>query len=230
MGRDSFAFTNELMWTYEFAADGTLHTRSVEPKPENPHRCFSLTRAAREFFYHAAFAPNEPKIDESGYQELVRRVVARNSRCASAPEERIRIPGFADLHELSAAYPEMIRERCGGTWRSYLQRGNWRMIFPVSDRRERKTARKLAQEIREGHLPIVHVYRFPEVRLNHSILLYAVEEQGSQSVFRAYDPNNPGRAAELRFDFGADTFLFERNQYFAGGPIKVYEVFRGWFY
>ena len=229
-GQDNFAFTNELVWLYEFGTNGSVTTHEVEPAPENPHRCFPVLRGAREFFYHARFVPELTKVDGNEYRELISEIIDRNSRCPSEAEDRITIPGYANLHDFSADYPEMIRKECGGSWRSYLQRGNWRMLFPVTNRGERKTARDLLEGVRAGRLPIIHIHRFPDVRLNHAILIFGAEERGGEIHFSAYDPNNPQRPAELRFDKGKDAFIFERNQYFAGGTVKVYEVYRGWFY
>lgn len=186
-----------------------------------------MVRLAREFFYYARFAPELPQATEEEYREWTKEIIRRNSRCPAEEADRITIPGFSDLHSFSAAYPELLREECGGAWRSYFQRGNWRMIFPISDRRERKTARELVSEVREGRLPIVHVYRFPEVRLNHSIMIYAAEEREGGVDYLAYDPNFPRHPTRLNFDAKTDAFQLERNPYFAGGPVKVYQVYRG---
>ena len=230
MGKDSFAFANELQWTYEFLDNGQVVTQDAEPPPKYPLRCFPTVRTAREFFYHARFAPELPKATPEAYERLVKDIVKRNSRCPAAPEERIVIPGYADVFAFSADHEPIFRRSCGGPLQSYLQRGNWRMIFPVSRWGNRHTARRLVEAIREGRPPIVHVFRFPTVTLNHSVLLYGVKENGNELLFEAYDPNNPGRPATLTFWADAGTFFFERNQYFAGGRVKVYEVFRGWFY
>lgn len=224
-GKDNFAFTNELVWTYQFETNGTVKTHQSEPAPRHPHRCFPMARAAREFFYHAQFEPALPKLDENSYHELVRQVVRRSSRCPSGESERIVVPGYADLYSLSRDFGELLRQEGGGAVLSYLQRGNWRMIFPVSQRRFRKTADELRKEINAGRLPIVHVYRFPKTTLNHALLLYAVHPDEAGWRFRAYDPNNPQRPAELKFDAIRGTFLLERNEYFAGGPVRVYEVY-----
>ncbi len=227
VGQDNFAFANELKWVYEFKEDGSFTPRDVEPEPERPHRCFPMVRAAREFHYHARFDATLPRTIESEYRRLVREVFARNSRCPSEPGARIVIPGYADLFAFSAEHQQLLRDQIGGSWRSFYQRGNWRMIFPITDRQERKTAHELFEEVQAGRLPIIHIYRFPDVRLNHGILIHGAERRDEGFVFAAYDPNNPGRSAELKFDGAADAFIFERNQYFAGGPIKVYEVYRG---
>jgi hypothetical protein len=230
MERDNFAFANELKWTYTFHEDGSFTARDVEPYPDHPHRCFPMVRATREFFYHARFDPSLPKANSKEYRKLVSEVFSRNSRCPSEPAERIVIPGYADLFAFSSDLPELLRDEVGGSWRSFYQRGNWRMIFPVSNRRERKTARELFDEVQSGRLPIIHIYRFPDVRLNHGILVFSAEKHGDNFAFAAYDPNNPTRPVQLQFDAAQEAFIFERNQYFAGGRIKVYEVFRGAFY
>src|SRR4051812_45609400 len=54
---DSFAFRNELRWTYDFSDSGEVTTRQTEPPPEYSLRCFPMVRATREFFYHARFDP-----------------------------------------------------------------------------------------------------------------------------------------------------------------------------
>ena len=193
MKRDNFAFANELKWTYTFHDDGSFTARDVEPEPDRPHRCFPIVRAAREFFYHASFDPSLPKVADKDYQRLVRQVFARNSRCPAEPSQRIVIPGYPDLFAFSSDRANLIQDEIGGSWRSFYQRGNWRMIFPITDRRERKTARELFDEVQSGRLPIIHVYRFPDVRLNHGILVHGAEKHENHYVFSCYDPNNPGR-------------------------------------
>jgi hypothetical protein len=61
-------------------------------------------------------------------------------------------------------------------------------------------------------------------------LIYAERPSEDGTTFVAYDPNNPDHPAELTFDERKRTFLFERNQYFGGGAVKVYEVYHGLFY
>ena len=101
------------------------------------------------------------------------------------------------------------------------------MVFPVSKSGEKKTAEHLVAELREGRLPIVHVYQFPDTTLNHAVLIYASEKTPSTITFLAYDPNDLVRPETLTFDRETRAFLLERNRYFAGGKVKVYEVYRG---
>ena len=230
LGKDNFAFANGLRWEYEFPETGGVVTRKNEPAPEYSLRCFPMARGAREFFYHAQFRPEEPKTSEAEYRKLVKAVLDQNSRCPSKAEDHITIPGYANLHEFSAEQGALLKRECGGAARSFFQRGNWRMVFPVTRTGERKIAERFVSEIRSGRLPIAHVYQFPNTTLNHAILLYSAQESADAIIFSAYDPNDPTHPATLTFDRASNTFLFERNRYFAGGAVKVYEVYHGLFF
>ncbi len=227
---DSFAFTNELKWAYTWDSSGKMHPHKSEPEPTYIHHCFPMARAAREFFYHARFDPSASKLSEREYRQLVNKVVARDSRCPSPPENQIVIPGFDDLHQFSAAFPHLLQTGCGTVRDSYFQRGNWRMVFPFTRGGQTKRAQKLAEKIKSGLLPLVHVTDFPTHTINHAILLFAVEESPEGFHFSAYDPNNPSRPAKLSFNFANKSFEFEQNNYFAGGKVNIYEVYRNLVY
>ncbi len=226
-GQDTFSYANELRWTYEINESNEVKTRETEPPPEYSLHCFPMVRAAREFYYHARFDSGIERTNRAEYARRVGQVVGRNSRRPSTDDKKIVIPGFANLHQFSAAYPDLLQDECGGAWLSFFQRGNWRMVFPVTRGQEEKAAARFSEELRAGLLPIAHVYTFPNTKLNHAILIYAEKETPDSVVFQAYDPNNPSRAVELRFERATRSFLFERNQYFGGGPVRVYEVYHG---
>jgi hypothetical protein len=226
MPNDGFSFTNQLKWAYQWDAQGKMHAEPEDPPPTFIHHCFPMARAAREFFYHAKFEPVNSRLGESQYRDLVNQVVQRDSRCPSGTANRIVIPGFPNLHEFSAAYPEILEKGCGSAKNSYFQRGNWRMLFPFSRAGQTKQVKELSKKLQAGILPIVHVVNFPTHTINHAILLTAVEEDSQGYKFQAYDPNNPAGSATLTFDFAEQRFHFERNRYFAGGPVNIYEVYR----
>ena len=137
------------------------------------------------------------------------------------------IPGFADLRSLSAAHPAMLQDALRGPWQSYLQRGNWRMIFPFTRDGQRDEAERWRDEVLRGELPIVHVLRYPELAVNHMLLVYGVEETPSELRFAAWDPNDAEAPLLLRYDRGARAFLYPRTIYFGGGVVKAYEVYDG---
>src|SRR5262249_23656081 len=118
--RDSFAFANELHWAYEFEpATGRTKFTKRNPKPTYAHRCFVLTRAARQFLYHAYFDAQLPAADtDREYWPLIREVMARNSRTPCAPADRVIFPGYAGLREFSRGREALLKAECGGAWQS----------------------------------------------------------------------------------------------------------------
>ena len=144
--------------------------------------------------------------------------------------ERITIPGYADLRKFSAAHEKLLKNECGGAWRSYFQRGNWRMIFPFSRSSQKKTARRLVADLKEDRLPIVHLVRFPQLTINHAMLVFAEYQTQTNIVFSAYDPNQPNQPTDLIYEPKDETFTLPANNYFPGGRVDVYEVYRNLIY
>ena len=228
--RDTFGFPNELVWEYHFdEATRTTTARRRVPAPDYVHRCFVLVRAARQFLYHARFAPAAPRAGDDTYDRLVRAVLARSPRRPSGAAEKVVIPGFAGLRELSIARPELLKRTCGGAWRSYVLRSHWHVVMPVSRRHQHRTARALLEAVRQDGAPIVHLLRFPSLAINHGMVIFDGARTGEGAVFRAYDPNDPERPARLHYDARRRTFSLPANHYWRGGDLNVFEIFRRWY-
>ena len=70
--QDTFAFANELAWEYQFDAETGEASHSPRvPSPEYHHHCFVVARSARQFFAHARFDPNLPRVAPEIYRELI---------------------------------------------------------------------------------------------------------------------------------------------------------------
>ncbi len=229
-GKDTFAYANELVWDYGFDSSGrwTAHKRS--PKPSYTLHCLVVARSARQFFEDARFAPEQPKADAKTYTRLVRHVIGVNPRKPLPDPERIVIPGYADLREFSAANEQLVKANCGGAWQSYFARGNWRMIFPFTRRQQAKVAQRLLDHFRPDHPLIVHLSRFPQLSINHTVLIFGVTDAGNEIRFDVYDPNEPSHPTALVFDRSSRTFLLPATHYFPGGRVDVYELFHRWDY
>ena len=229
--RDTFAYANELVWDY---VDGGDPQKLVPQRSQTPrtytHRCFVMVRSARQFFHHARFDASLPPLDDPGYGRLVRAVVARNPRRGCAEAERIVVPGYDSLRSFSQARAAVLMAHCGGMWQSYVLRSHWRMILPVSRRHQEKMAAQLAQSLAARGAVIVHLFRFPQLTINHGILLYDQIATGTGLKFTAYDPNCPTQPTELTYRTADRTFYFPRNHYWAGGQLSVMETYCGWFY
>lgn len=227
--RDRFGFANELLWEYRYGSPGvktTVHRRT--PKPDYVLRCFVLVRTARQFLYHARFEPRQPQADEQTYRRLIRDVLARNPRFRCEPDKQIVIPGYEGLRTLTEAWEQLFKFECGGAWRSYFLRSHWRMIFPISRAHQARTAEQLAKSIRRGNAPTIHLVRFPQLDMNHGMILYSVEESDDQMRFQAYDPNDPEKPSVLTYERSQRTFFLPPNLYWAGGRLNIIEIYQSW--
>lgn len=227
--RDTFAFANETVWEYHVdPVAGTSWWRERDPRPPFSLRCGTMARAARQFHEGARFVPDAPRLDAAGYERLVRAVLATDPRRVTGPP--IEIPGYASLRALSDAHPEVVQAALAGPWQSYLQRGNWRMIFPFPPASQRRAAERMRRRIDAGRPVVVHVVRYPELTLNHLVLAYAVDATPTEWRFHVYDPNDADEPIHLTWRRGAETFVFPHTPYFPGGPVRAYEAYDGLFY
>ncbi len=229
--RDTLAFANELVCEYRFdTPDGRPKMTAREPRPDYALRCFVLARAARQFLFHAEFQPGLPAAPEGEIRARIRQVISRNPRRPCAPEERVQFPGSTGLRAFSQAWEAALKDACGGAWRSYVLRSHWRMVLPLLRRHQARTAARLQTRLAAGVPPIVHLVRFPQLTINHGMLVFEVEQTGPQTTFLAYDPNDPERPARLAYDPAARTFSLPANRYWAGGVLDVIEIYRNWWF
>ena len=229
--RDTLAFANELVWQYSFdPITGRTSIRNSDPPPTYSHRCFVLVRSVRQFLFHARFDPDSPRTTASSYHQLVARIVSRSARQPSEDQQRIVVPGYPGLREFSRDGEAILKAECGGPVQSYFVRSHWRMVFPVTRRHQERMAKQLTQAIVRGKTPIVHLFRFPRIAINHGVLLFGFEDNGGQIQFDVYDPNIPEHAITLNYLKSTRTFDFPPTKYWAGGPLNVYEMFLGGLY
>jgi hypothetical protein len=228
---DTFAYRNDLKWEYVFDdATGKVSHRTREPEPEYTHHCFVVARTARQFFQHARFDATLPKVDDKTYRALINEVVERDPSECTPERNRVVVPGFANLREFSVGKEKLLQQECGGAWRSYIQRGHWRMMLGFTGRHQQREAARLAASIHANGPPVVHIVKFPRLTINHALLLFGVEETEKEIRFATYDPYEPNTPQTLTFDRATREFSFPRNPYFIGGRVDIYEIYRAWNY
>jgi len=227
---DTFAFPNELTWTYEYDAKGKWTTHTRKPKPAYSQHCFIVARSTRQFYLNARFDASQPVADPATYRRLIRRVVSSNPRKGRADPEKIVIPGYPNLRSFSEAQEHLLKAECGPAWKSYVQRGHWRIVFPFSRHHQQNTARVLLAEIGFGRPVVVHLVRFPQLTINHALVVFGAKQEENEIQFLAYDPNRPAEPRILNYDRGTRTFLLAANDYFPGGRVDVYQVYHKWDY
>jgi hypothetical protein len=223
--KDTFCYANGLVWEYTHDANGKWTTRRREPKPLYSQHCFVVARTACQFFENARFDLSLPKADQQTYCELIGQVVDSSLQQPVPPERKIVIPGYADLRSFSKDYESLLQAECGGAWRCYFQRGNWRMIFPFNRHHQEEVAEQLQQQLKEHRPAVVHLVRFPQLSINHAVVMYQAKSESNHVDFTTYDPNEPGSPVIIRYERGSRTFYLPANAYYYGGRVDVYEIY-----
>lgn len=224
--RDTFAYRHELVWKYHFdPITGAMTTYKADPPPTYYHRCFLMARTIRQFFDHARFEPDSPRLTDDAYHKLVRAVIKRNPRRVSADSDRVVFPGFDGLRSFSRAHEALLKAECGAPWESYMMLSHWRMILPIWAWHQEKMSQKLKRSLRERRQCVVHLFRFPHVTINHGLVLFALTESDQSMEFTAYDPNIPEQPVTLVFDRKLRRFTFAPSIYWGGGVVNVMEIY-----
>ena len=102
------------------------------------------------------------------------------------------------------------------------------MIPPLWRHQQQKMAGHLLASLRQNAPPVVHLVRFPQLSINHAVLLFAARETDREIEFTAYDPNLPDTPVRLVFNRALRRFSYPAVPYFAGGRVDVYEIYCTW--
>ena len=223
--KDTFAYENGLVWEYRYDSNGKWTSRRRQPKPSYSQHCFVVSRSACQFFENAVFAPALPSADEATYRRLIRQLVSTNPRTTLPEERKIVFPGYADLRSFSQAHERLLKEECGGAWQCYFQRGNWRMIFPFNRGQQEHVANSLQETLHQNAVAVVHLVRFPQLSINHAVVIFDAQEDSKKIQFSTYDPNQPDQPVMITFDRATRTFNLAPNAYFPGGRVDVYPIY-----
>ena len=226
--KDTFSFRNELSWEYFFDTNGKWTSRRREPQPEYKQHCFVVAHSAKQFFKFAEFDPAAPVADEETYRDLVHEIVF-GSDLRSA-DVKTSIPGYANLNEFSRAREALLKAECGGAWRSYFQRGHWRMMLPFTRNHQEQASEEFVRKLERNEVLVVHLVRFPQLSINHAVMLVGSRQTEQGIEFSIYDPNTTEKPGILTYDRASRTFVLPTNAYFHGGKVNVYEIYRSCFY
>lgn len=225
---DTFAFRNETLWSYSRDPEtGRQRHEKRSPPPGYHLRCFVMARSAKQFFAHARFQTGGDRVESSVYARRIEEVVRRSPRSISPERERVLFLGYASLREFSRDHEDLCKARLGAAWQSYMQRGHWRMVMPYTRRGQLREAQRLLESVRAQRAPVVHVFTFPALTLNHAIVAFEATETSEGIRFLTYDPNSPDTVLELDFVTGERRFRMPSTQYFLGGDVDAYEVYCG---
>jgi len=214
-GVDTFAFPNE--------------SRSKNPdKPDlYANYCFVMARAVTQFQRFARFDPAGPRLVATEYAARVAEVVARPPWDDPLPaDDRVVIPGYASLNELSRDQEAAVKEGLGGRFWTLVHWSNWRVVFPVPHWEQERVARETLAELGAGRPVQLLVTNFPTWELNHTVVAYSYAvARGGNIEFTVYDPNDPQEPGQVTFDRGEQRFVASRLYDTNVGPIRAFRMY-----
>ncbi len=215
--RDTFAFPNEI--------------RARHPDVEDLYAnyCFVLARGLRQFALFARFDPTAPSLTAQDYTERVRAVAARPPWQSPLPtDERVVIPGYANLREFSRGQEEAVKAGLGGRFWTLVHWTNWRVTFPVPRGQQERVAEEIMAELDHGRLVQLLITNLPSWELNHTVVAYAYRRAGSTVDLTVWDPNNPAGPGAITFDTVKRQFWATDVYDTEPGPIRVFRMYFSW--
>jgi hypothetical protein len=225
---DTFSFANETVWNY---VDGSLKSDSPDAKAKKrdyTRRCFVVTRAAVQFWKFARFDPNAPPLTNDDLVGRIRQVTERSVWLpALAKDQRIVFPGFANLRGISAANPSIFQANIGEGWPVYFRAGNMPIVVPIGRDTESELNREIYHDLQMNYPTIVWLYKFPDLDINHVLVVISGRHEGGKYHYQVYDPNYTNGPKNLDYDEASRTFAYQRTFYFKGGPVEARAIYRG---
>jgi hypothetical protein len=224
--RDTLSFANWTVFTYE---NGRIVSHKNQFGHHYSRRCFVMTRTVEQFYKFARFEPKAAPVDDRELTKRIRNVTRRPPWHDPLPaEKRIVIPGYSNLRELSQKKTDLMQGSIGLGWVVYLRPGNVRMFYLHGKNYQAKTHDKLEQALGNGTFFIAYLSDFPILHINHSVLVYKHSRPRSSDGsdhYLVYDPNHPDRPRHLDWLPAKREFSFEKDDEFAGGFTRVFEVY-----
>ena len=213
-GPDTFAFRNE------------IRERHPGVDPIYANYCFVLAKGLRQFFQHARFDPEAPRLHHAEYVARVRAIAAREPRePALSAAERIVIPGYPHLRAFSSAEEAAVKEGLGSPVASWFHWTNWRVTRPVSKGHQAEIADQVAHELAEGRLVQLLVTNWPIVELNHTVVAYGYVDRGDRIEFTIWDPNEIDTPGLVTFDRIAQHFWATNVYATRPGVIRAFRMY-----
>ena len=230
--RDTFAFANETIFEYHDGRASLRHESSQKAK-RFTQRCFVMSRSVVQFRKFGRFDPSRPPLDDRELAERIRKITRRPPWTPPfAERDRILIPGYADLRDLSRARADVVQRSIGLGWTTYFRPGNWRIMFPHGPTQQARTHAQLERALAQGEFFIAYLTTFPEnLNINHAVLVYVREtisahrKRADRLRYDVYDPNHAKAPRTLEWSPRDLCFLYQRDWDFVGGRVVVWQVY-----
>ena len=214
--------------TDTFAFPNMIRARTPLREDLYANYCFVLARGLRQFFAFARFDPAAPRLSSEAYAERVRAVAARPPWQAAPADDRVVIPGYANLREFSRAEEAAVKAGLGGRFWTLMHWTNWRVTLPLPPGHQAGVAREVMDELDAGRLVQLLVTNWPTPELNHTVVTYAYRAGPAGVEFMVWDPNDPDHAGLLSFETGDRHFHATRLYDTEPGVIRAFRMAYAW--
>jgi hypothetical protein len=229
-GRDTFAFANETVWNYVNGSVQSDSSRAQTRKRDYTRRCFVVSRAAVQFWKFARFDPKAAPLPPDQLAERIRDVTTRSVWLPLLPrDQRVVFPGYASLHEISAADPTVFQGNIGLGWPIYFRPGNAPIAMPLYRETEAHLNDEIFADLQLNHPTIVWLYNFPSLSINHVVVVFSGTHVHGHYHYQIYDPNYADASRQLDYNEKSRTFSYPPTFYFKGGTVDARAVYRGVF-
>lgn len=214
---------------FDFATD-TLAFPTPEPLPVQGPEALSApvlrghveAGVVRQFFLHARFEPDLPPPTTERRVALVREVLGRKSPGRSAVDNRVVIPGYANLQEFSRLQGHLVRAEswlaCPGQAVAPVEL----KAFGGSAAQRGKAVDELAALLAANRPVVVRLYRQRVLKYDRSLLLFSAHQEPNGEVrFQAYDPITPLQPVQLTFNRASRAFALSDDPAASGAALAV---------
>jgi len=224
--RDTLSFANWTVFSYE---NGRIVSHKNQYGHHYSRRCFVMTRTVQQFYKFARFEPKAERLDDRELTKRIRNITRRPPWHDPLPaQNRIVIPGYRHLRELSQDKTALLQKNIGLGWVVYLRPGNVRMFYLHDKKYQVKTHEELERMLGRGEFFIAYLSDFPILHINHSVLVYKHSRPRSwdgTDHYLVYDPNHPDGPRHLEWSPAKREFSFQKDREFAGGFTRVFQVY-----
>jgi hypothetical protein len=195
------------------------------------HHCFVMARGLRQFHQFTRFDPAAPRLTHAEYERLVRQVASRAVWRAPLPlDERVVVPGYANLREFSAAEESAVKAGLGGPFWTWVHWTNWRVTYEnLPAGHQARVLDEIRDELAAGRLVQLLVTNWPKPELNHTVVAYAYRRGPRGVDLSVWDPNDPNSPGTVTFEDGPQRFWATYVYDTEPGTIRVFRMYYSWF-
>lgn len=215
---------------FDFATD-TLAVPAPEPAPREEQEALADpglrghvdAHVARQFFLHARFEPAQKPPGTEARIALVRQVLKRDANEPSRDDQRVVIPGYANLREFSRLQGHLLRAESWLVCRCENHAPLLTKAF-VGDSGKDTAVAALLTSVTANRPALVRLYRQHTLHYNRSLLVFGSQSADGEVRFTAYDPAAPQQPVQLTFNRVSRVFALSDDA--GGGPALGVEVHR----